>query len=136
GARRLTQERLTIFRHDQRAGRRRARRDEGRQTRKPLRLRSWRFVDHFIGRQTSRDDYSAKAPAQFCLGRRRWKNALPLCAQRTLPDEVKHRGREAVVVSALVGRAIDLNRLGGSVNRPYLISALTRRRFFRSVDRR
>ena len=38
-----------------------------------------RSMDHFTARQTSRHDYSAEAPAQFCLGRCRWEDALPLC---------------------------------------------------------
>src|SRR5205823_15052239 len=72
------------------------RRNEDRQGRKSLRLRPGWFVDHLTARQTSRDDHSAEAPAQFCLGRCRWENALPLREERTLPDEIKHRRRKAM----------------------------------------
>ena len=96
GARRLTQERQTIFRHDQGAGRRRARRNESGQSRKPLRFRSGWSMDSLAAGQTSRHNYSAKAPAQFRVGRCRWEDALPLREEWTLSDATERRRSEAV----------------------------------------
>jgi len=61
-------------------------------------------VDSLTRGKTSRHNYSAEASAQFCLGRRRWENALPLREEWTLSDATQHRRREAVVVAAGVER--------------------------------
>ena len=75
------------------------RRNESGQSRKPLRFRPGWPMDSLTARQTSRHDHSAETPAQFCLGRCRWENALPLRAQWTVSDATEHRGREAVAVA-------------------------------------
>src|SRR5438067_1060129 len=90
------QERQTIFRHDQGAERRRARRNESGQSRKPLRFRSGWSMDSLAAGQTSRHNYSAKAPAQFRVGRCRWEDALPLREEWTLSDATERRRSEAV----------------------------------------
>src|SRR6266480_4398713 len=61
------------------------------------RFRSGRSMDFIAAGQASRHNHSAEAPAQFCLGRRGWKNTLPLCAERTLSYEAEHRRHSAVM---------------------------------------
>ena len=72
------------------------RRNESGQGRKPLRFRPGWPMDSLTARQTSRHDHSAETPAQFCLGRRRWENALPLRAQRIVSNATEHRGHSTV----------------------------------------
>ena len=84
-----------FFDMTKRSGRGRNRWNEDRQSRQPLRLWAGRSMDHFTARQASRDNYSAEASAQFCLGRCRWEDALPLRPKWTLSNATKHRRHEA-----------------------------------------
>ena len=92
-----------LFRHDESAGRRRARWNKDRQSGQSLCIRPGRSLDLIAARQTSRHDHRSKTSAQFRLGRCGWKNSLPLRTQWTLPHQAEHRRNTAVKLSVAKG---------------------------------